>query len=384
MSAKASDIDVICDESYKNHVEIPSKVLQMENLKMLYLDGNMITNLPEDFFHKLPKLYWLDLRGNQLQSIPSGVANHASLENVLLQNNKIEMLPNELGLVPNLKVLQLSGNPLIYPPQSVVEMGVDDVCIFLKQEYYKENPTPKQIPSRSSDSAAQRESKSSKLCIKTMPVVSVKSLSKEILDLRQVKKDNTCSKNQKIHRITKSASKMSVHSQYNSDRSIGLKVNMSYEERVQENELKQVWLEKLKDLIRDQQKIIEQEKSVGALSKWRQSKRSEPARSVNCLDAIVTAPFDTEPEYNKLMSRSDHTEGIEKLISSRRRRLQRRDDVDVDTLINEVVSKLRGMEVKLQQDTSATQKLMNAEREIKMIVDLHKRIADIQTANDIM
>lgn len=92
-----SIIDVISDNSNKNLEEVPKKVLEMYNLKMLYLEGNLIESLPDDFFDKLSRLTWLDLRRNKLKTIPSGVANHSFLETLLLQDNQIEALPNEIG-----------------------------------------------------------------------------------------------------------------------------------------------------------------------------------------------------------------------------------------------------------------------------------------------
>lgn len=90
-------IDVISDHSNKKLVKVPEPVLEMFNLKMLYLEGNALEVLPDDFFDKLKKLAWLDLRRNRLTTIPTNIADHQSLETLLLQDNKIEELPNELG-----------------------------------------------------------------------------------------------------------------------------------------------------------------------------------------------------------------------------------------------------------------------------------------------
>lgn len=76
---------------------------------------------------------WLDLRDNQLTEIPSSIQEHPRLTHLLLQNNKITTLPNELGTVHNLKVLQIGGNPLIYPPKEVVKNGVEKILTFLRK-----------------------------------------------------------------------------------------------------------------------------------------------------------------------------------------------------------------------------------------------------------
>lgn len=64
--------------------------------QMLYLENNNLSELPDELFPSLKFLQWLDVRNNQLASLPSNVAGHQSLETILLQGNKIERLPLEL------------------------------------------------------------------------------------------------------------------------------------------------------------------------------------------------------------------------------------------------------------------------------------------------
>lgn len=59
--------------------------------------GNKIEEIPDNLFLNLKKLVWLDLRNNKLKTIPQTIANHASLETLLLRDNNIEKLPLELG-----------------------------------------------------------------------------------------------------------------------------------------------------------------------------------------------------------------------------------------------------------------------------------------------
>ena len=68
----------------------------------LYLEGNEIAFLPDEFFKSFPKLKWLDLRNNHLTRIPSiFLSSHSSLRNLLLQNNNLKSLPLELGMFQN-------------------------------------------------------------------------------------------------------------------------------------------------------------------------------------------------------------------------------------------------------------------------------------------
>lgn len=78
---------------------------------------------------------WLDLRDNQLTDIPTSIKNHQGLTHLLLQNNCLTSLPNELGTAISLKVLQLNGNPLMYPPREVIKAGVTEIKKYLNEKY---------------------------------------------------------------------------------------------------------------------------------------------------------------------------------------------------------------------------------------------------------
>lgn len=98
---------------------------------MLYLQNNKITTLPDDFFPSLPSLMYLDLRENLLTDFPKTIQNHQALTHLLLQNNKISSLPCELGSVVNLRVLQLNGNPIMFPPREIINAGISKIKSFL-------------------------------------------------------------------------------------------------------------------------------------------------------------------------------------------------------------------------------------------------------------
>lgn len=104
-------------------------------LQMIFLQNNKIQMLPDDFFHSFLNLNWLDLRGNQLECIPLTIKNHPSITHLLLQDNKISSLPNELGTVLTLKVLQLSGNPLVYPPKAIINLGTNKILKYLYNQF---------------------------------------------------------------------------------------------------------------------------------------------------------------------------------------------------------------------------------------------------------
>lgn len=48
----------------------------LPEFQFLYLEGNLISSLPEDLFDCLPNLRWLDLRNNHISEIPQIIGTH--------------------------------------------------------------------------------------------------------------------------------------------------------------------------------------------------------------------------------------------------------------------------------------------------------------------
>ena len=116
--------------------QIPSGLdkFDLSNLKFLYLEGNIISLLPEDFFPCLASLEWLDLRNNILWEIPRNIGEHKKLKTLLLGRNQLKFLPAELGLVKTLTGLNLSDNPLKEPPQTILMNGISAVQVYLLEK----------------------------------------------------------------------------------------------------------------------------------------------------------------------------------------------------------------------------------------------------------
>lgn len=129
------------DLSNLNITEIPQNLLNLQLLEHLYLKGNFIETLPSDFFLKLKRLLWLDLRCNKLQNLPISVGQHKCLKTLLLGDNQLQYIPAELGLVQTLTGLNIGNNPLVDPPPNVVKKGIYEVKnYFLKKLGVKETP----------------------------------------------------------------------------------------------------------------------------------------------------------------------------------------------------------------------------------------------------
>ncbi|KAM4607266.1 leucine-rich repeat-containing protein 27-like [Polymixia lowei] len=117
--------------------DVVESILKNSTLKNLYLEGNQISNLPDSMFTSLPNLVWLDLRNNQIASLPAGIGLHRSLKTLLLEGNPISELPPELGNVITLKALNLRNCPIGFPPQDIVHQGLQCILQYLRSALAK-------------------------------------------------------------------------------------------------------------------------------------------------------------------------------------------------------------------------------------------------------
>ncbi|XP_060599494.1 leucine-rich repeat-containing protein 27-like isoform X9 [Ruditapes philippinarum] len=122
------------DLSNKKMRQIPSEILEMPQIEYLYMEGNELSTIPDELFDKLPNLKWLDLRRNYIVRLPSVyTGRHQNLRNLLLEGNNLRTLPLELGLIKTLHGLNISNNPLDFPPQSIIEKGTNEILKFLRE-----------------------------------------------------------------------------------------------------------------------------------------------------------------------------------------------------------------------------------------------------------
>ncbi|XP_071780922.2 leucine-rich repeat-containing protein 27-like [Centroberyx gerrardi] len=112
--------------------DVAESILKNSSLKNLYLEGNQISSLPDSMFTRLPNLLWLDLRNNQIASLPAGIGLHRSLKTLLLEGNPISELPPQLGNVITLKALNLRNCPISFPPRDIVHRGLPCILQHLR------------------------------------------------------------------------------------------------------------------------------------------------------------------------------------------------------------------------------------------------------------
>ncbi|RDD42713.1 Leucine-rich repeat-containing protein 27 [Trichoplax sp. H2] len=127
------DGSISIDLSQMNITRISDELLSLDHIEQLYLEGNKLLALPDDFFDRLPSLRWLDLRNNQLQSIPSSIGNHKTLTNLLLSGNLLTELPVELGNLTTMEGINFNNNPLSFPPTEIQQQGIQGILQYMKE-----------------------------------------------------------------------------------------------------------------------------------------------------------------------------------------------------------------------------------------------------------
>ncbi|OWF51769.1 leucine-rich repeat-containing protein 27-like isoform X3 [Mizuhopecten yessoensis] len=149
------------DLCHKGLLQIPHEIWELSNLEYLYLEGNQLSALPDDFFDKLPNLVWLDVRRNNLLRLPSVyTGRHQHLRSLLLESNRLRSLPLELGLIKSLNGLNISNNPIEFPPKEVMEKGTTAILHFLREMLHAKS-TGKMTNGGNGDDGAENDSSSS-------------------------------------------------------------------------------------------------------------------------------------------------------------------------------------------------------------------------------
>lgn len=114
-------------------------------------------------------------------------------------------------------------------------------------------------------------------------------------------------------------------------------------------------------------------RNLNALNKWRLTKKMEvPRCSKDC--SADLPPYDTDPEFSKMLSRKDLSQQIDDIIKKNKQRNSNRkptpSGTDVQKLINEVVEQMRNMETKLNQMGTPRSEQEVAAKQIKNVKNL--------------
>lgn len=397
-------LDVICDRSKEKLITVPANISEMINLKMLFLEGNFLTRLPDDIFWRLPGLKWLDVRNNLLEAIPLSIAFHKKLENILLTNNNLRKLPNELGTVPNLKALQVSENPLVYPMRAILAAGTKAIKNFLKEQYEislarngsddssisdgdiqetervikvtnrESEELDKQIPGPSkitSGASKHTEEIKKKIC-------DGQSFNPDLKVKQLLSPDNSRHRKEPekvkiIHKVSRTGSTLYLKSYFNKTLKDG--------DSKKFNNLKEGWLNELRTLLADQERIIQQERNLRAISSWRLKMKSEAKMHPKpFLEGFPQPPYGTDQRYAKTLSREDlaRQSDEEDYVSSTHINYS---PADVRIMITNLMEQLRDMEISFDPMPSGSG-AEQAEMQIKMIMEIQKKIMELKSINE--
>ncbi|EPS71404.1 hypothetical protein M569_03354 [Genlisea aurea] len=122
--AAAEGIDLI-DEEEAAAAEMDEEVVRIlseaeagKEIEKVDLSGRKLKILPEAL-GKLRSLILLNLSNNQLQVLPDSIAGLENLEELYLSGNLLETLPDSIGLLFKLKTIDVSGNKLLALPDTI-------------------------------------------------------------------------------------------------------------------------------------------------------------------------------------------------------------------------------------------------------------------------
>ncbi|XP_023951266.2 leucine-rich repeat-containing protein 27-like [Bicyclus anynana] len=393
------DDDKILDLSAQELITIPA--INNEFLTVLYLQNNKLIELPDDFFPSCPSLKWLDLRENELSDIPKTVKYHPSLNHILLQNNKITSLPNELGTVTSLKVLQLSGNPLMYPPRDIIKAGTESILKFLNEKIIEE--ALEETRSIVSDKASASDclelplnSRSYNSVIDGPSIPPNKTLSVQFSerDYFDGEENELYPRiKSKCPKLAKSRSKpLPPHCQSAKyPRPLVMCPKKEQDKKIMQSILMDAALKKQKDLIAKSDKILQGRRNIELLKNWRKNYRNRQLTLSMEDDKYKLTPksypYDTNPEYMTLLSRED----IEKDLPDKyRKRLFRRSkptvarksntDAHLAMKIKKLFENLESMDLNRETMSPRTEQRVLL-GEIQKISEIKQKLIELSTTN---
>ena len=127
---------------YWNHIthqrrpDMPSSLDHfgdLQRLESLVINAGDLQALPLSLFSKRHPIKKIEIQGNMLRSIPSGIWRCIALQSLRIPGNQLIQLPETLGRVMTLTELDVTGNKLVYLPRSLGD------CVILKKLFISHN-----------------------------------------------------------------------------------------------------------------------------------------------------------------------------------------------------------------------------------------------------
>lgn len=115
----ADSLEVL-DLSGNQLSELPSTLSQLQHLKIIFASNNQFDHLPE-ILGQCPQLEMIGFKSNHIQHIPEK-SLPPRLRWLILTDNQLETLPDALGERPRLQKLALAGNRLTALPQTLSQL----------------------------------------------------------------------------------------------------------------------------------------------------------------------------------------------------------------------------------------------------------------------
>ncbi|RVE52763.1 hypothetical protein evm_002636 [Chilo suppressalis] len=385
----------VCDLSSSNLESFP-EILDKSSVSVLYIQNNKIRSLPTDFFQSFPNLAYLDLRDNELTDIPATIQDHPNLAHLLLQNNRLSVLPNELGTV-NLKVLQLSGNPLTYPPRDIIKSGVKKILDFLHGRHVDYMLSHSQSDLSDAASANSPYPELGQGIVSYNSVIHGDKLKKpRALSIQFSEKDVEESDEEYYAKIKGKCPKLDksrhqVPSYYQSSKYVPpprAHSKESFNSRVKQSHLRDMAIKKHKEFVATRDKILQGRKNLELLKDWRKTYcyKKQFADSHYKLQSNHF-PYDTSPEYMTLLTREDIEKDLpdkyrKKLVRRSRPTVPRRNNNDVHLAmkIKKLFDNLEAIDLNKEGLTPRTEQRMLLS-EIQKISEIKQKLSELSLAN---
>lgn len=106
--------------SNNNFRTLPEVLGQCPNLEMVGFKSNQINWVPENSLP--PKLRWLILTDNQLQTLPDSLGERPRLQKLALAGNLLTHLPETMSQLSNLELVRISANKLTQCPEQLLAL----------------------------------------------------------------------------------------------------------------------------------------------------------------------------------------------------------------------------------------------------------------------
>ncbi|XP_056635602.1 protein scribble homolog isoform X11 [Diorhabda sublineata] len=123
------------DKRHCSLINVPEEILRYSrSLEELLLDANRIQVLPKNFF-RLQRLRKLGLSDNEINNLPSDIQNFEHLVELDVSRNDIPDIPESIGQLRALRVADFSSNPIPrLPPafsqlKSLTVLGLNDMSL---------------------------------------------------------------------------------------------------------------------------------------------------------------------------------------------------------------------------------------------------------------